>query len=188
MSALNFADTIIAKLNSAIGAKGENYTSSTPRIANTAIAEGITEYLLANTTISITYSGIIPSTPPVTDPVVSDVESITGQCTPPEGTEFDNWVSSLERNIVTGFFIGPGKLGITSIVPTNCFRSGLNLSRESIKSVHLGSINDPQRAVWVEICSRILLWLNSSNIGGYTAKNILSGSTGSAVVVKTTVL
>ena len=187
MPASSFADTIIAKLNSAIGRNGENYKSSTPNIANKAIAEGVTEYLLSNTMISIAYSGIIPGTPPIPDPTVSDVEEITGKCAPPSGTEFDVWVSSLESNIVSGFFIGPGKIGVTSIAPINCFHPGLSLTREDIKSVHTGNLDDPQKAVWTKICSQILLWLNSCNIGGYPAANSSTGSTGSASVIKTTV-
>lgn len=187
MPASSFADVIISKLNSAIGRNGDNYTSGTPGIANIAIAEGVTDYLLANTSILVGYSGIIPGTPPIPDPTVVDTESITGMCAPPVGDEFDEWVSDLESKIVSGFFIGPGQIGVTSIAPTNCFMSGLSITRDDIKSVHTGNLNDPQKAVWTKICSQILLWLNSCNIGGYGAINTSTGSSGSATVTKTIV-
>lgn len=189
MPASSFADIIISKLNSAIGRDGFSYSSSTPGIANKAIAEGVTDYLLANTSILVSYSGIIPGTPPIPDPTVIDTESITGKCDPPEGDEFDEWVSDLESKIVSGFFIGPGQVGVTSTSPNsiNCFASGLSITRDDIKSVHTNNLDDPQKLVWTKICSEILLWLNSCNIGGYGAINSSTGSSGSATVTKTIV-
>lgn len=184
MPASSFADLMISKLESSIGKDGYSYSSSTPNIANQAVAEGITEYLTQNTTINITYAGVMPNGSP--DPIVTDVCKVTGTCSPPSGTEFDPWIKSLESNIVSGFFIDRGTAGVTPLAPKNSYLPGLSLNRSMIQSVHESNLEDPQKPVWETICNAILIWLNATNAGPYPAST--SSSTGTATVIKTTVI
>lgn len=61
MSRTAFAQTIIAKLEAAIHRDGLSFTEGTAPIAMQAVAAGITEYLIANTKVIISYSGMIPA-------------------------------------------------------------------------------------------------------------------------------
>lgn len=74
-----FASLVVSKLKSAIGTNGAVYTADTPDKAQAAIAEAITEYLIANTTINISYSGTL-TTGTGADPIVADTMKITGVC------------------------------------------------------------------------------------------------------------
>ena len=192
MPASDFADLIISEMKSAIGQNGENFTKDTPNIANKTIAKAITTYLLNNTTVSVSYSGIIPGTPPVPDPTVTDVLRITGECKVPGVSDnFDSWVSEIGSNIQNGFFLENGLAGVTTTSPNSilCFDgTPLSIKRDEIKSIHEGNFNDPQKAVWEFICERIITWL--SNISGipFPGKNINSESQGEGTVVKIIVI
>lgn len=187
MSAENFANIIIEKLNNSIGTDGSKYSSDTPSKANQAIADGITEYIINNTKIQINYTGMIPGTPSVPDPIVSDTCEVTGKCSPPTGIDFDSWIKSIELNIISGFKIGKGLAGITPVSPPPAFISGLKISQNDIKSVHTNNLNNPQKPVWTFIANSILIWLNSIVGVSYGATNINSGSTGTSTPIKITI-
>lgn len=183
MPAEDFANTIIKKLKDNIGVDGSKYTSSTPSKANQAIADGITEYILDNTNVQIGYAGTISGTTP--DPIVADVCEVTGKCPPPTGTTFNEWIKSLESSIISGFNIGTGKAGVTPIMPTPVFVTGLVISQNDIKSIHVDNLDDPQKPIWTFIANSIMNWINSSTSGiTYSATNTNSGSTGTATIVK----
>lgn len=121
MSKTTFAKLIIAKLTSILGTNGAVYTSDTPVKAQQAIAEAITEYLTANTTITILYNGILTSGTG-NDTIVSDTMNITGKCsTISQPTNFQNWVNNIQTSIAISFtVISPGKNGVvTSFKPFN---------------------------------------------------------------------
>ena len=67
MSKSAFAQTIISKLKSSIGTSGKDYSAGSVTAAMSAVAAGITEYLVANTTVVVAYVGIIPGVPPAPD-------------------------------------------------------------------------------------------------------------------------
>lgn len=184
MPARSFASTIISELKNAIGQEG-NYTKGTPTTANAAIAKAVTTYLLSNTTITVSYKGPIPAGG--TEVIPADMLKITGTCAPPSGTDFDSWVKSLESNIISGFFIGPGKL-VQPVGVFPCYAKGLSLSRDGdLKGTHEANPENAQVAVWEKICDSILKWLNST--GGtpvFAAKG--SVSVGSGQTTKVTVL
>ena len=192
MPASSFADIIIDNLDSAIGKDSSKFSKSTPDSANKAIADAITSYLLDNTTITVSYTGIIPGTPPSPDPVVVDILEIEGKCEPPgTATNFNDWILDLGAKIQNGFFLSKGKAGITTEVPKSikCF-TGLPLiiDRDSkLKSVHEGNIDNPQKAIWETICSEIINWLNSISGIPFTGKNEKSGSKGSGTTTITLV-
>ena len=195
MPASNFADLIISKIKSAIGDNSDNYNSNTPNLANKAISEGITEYLKNNTTVPITYSGIIPSVPPVPDPVVTDILNIEGSCAPISSTgEFNSWILDLSEKIQSGFFLGSGNLGITSTTPNSvlCFMSGppLALTQDELKNLHISNMNseEPNRIIWEYICQKIIIWLNSIPGISFPGINTNSGSQGVGTVVKIIVI
>lgn len=185
MPASSFADTIISKLNESIGMDGSSYSASTPEQANQAIADGVTEYLIDNTLITITYAGIIPGTPPTPDPIIADVCGITGQCAPPTGITFDSWVNSLASNIVAGFFIDSSNAGVSPISPTPAFLPGLSISQSMLTSIHTANLDNPQKPVWEVITGAILTWLNAVIAPTYAAST--TQSTGTATPTKTTV-
>lgn len=162
MAARDLADKIISSLKSAIGKDGTKFTKASPSIANAAIASTITTYLISNTKVNVSYNGPIPAGG--TESIPSDDLTVLGVCAPPSGTDFDSWISSLENNIVSGFFIGVGKI----VIPAGTFPSfkkGISISREDLKSIHEGNItkdDDPQKLIWEKISSAILEWLNST--------------------------
>lgn len=102
------------------------------------LSKVLTDYLIANVQVPITYVGIIPGTPPVPDPIVADVLGITGDIPDLDNTDFNSWVTSLESGIMTLKLENPGIAGIKPNMSLNIFKKGLNtyLSQDNIKSIH----------------------------------------------------
>lgn len=187
MSASSFADSIISKLSSAIGTDGSNFTSASASLAMTAVATGITEYLIANTMVMVSYAGIIPSVPTVPDPLVTDTFSIIGTCAPTgPSNSFDDWISQIEANIISGFQLAPkGNAGL--VFPTVPFMTpGITLTQAILTAAH--DINDesPQKKIWELVCNGIMAWINGTamNVTPGAANNSLTGSTGTATITK----
>lgn len=189
MSASTFADTIISKLSSAIGTDGSSFTSGSASLAMNAVAAGITEYLLANTTVTVSYAGVIPSVPPTPDPLVTDTFSIIGTCAPTGPSDsFDSWISQIESNILSGFQLAPkGNAGLVFATAPFLTR-GIATTQAALASAH--DINDesPQKKIWELVCGGIMAWINGTamNVTPGTASNSLSGSTGVAAITKIT--
>ena len=189
MSKSAFAQTIIGKMKSAIGTDGQSFSENSATAAMQAVADGITEYLVANTVVSISYKGLIPGTPPVTDPVVSDTFKIIGSCaTTGPANSFDDWIKKIEANIIAGFSLAAkGDNGVV-FAQTPFAINGIKTTQSALKSAHSVDDKNPQQKIWEIICDGIIKWINS------TAKNKLPGSasnptassTGTANIVKIT--
>lgn len=188
MSKATFAQTIIGKLNAAIGRDGSSYTQGSATSAMMAVAQGITEYLIANTTVYVGYAGIIPSVPsPIPDPVVADTFKIVGTCAPTGPSDhFDNWIKQIEANIIAGFQLAPtGTAGL--VFPTKPFLNiGVATMQGNLKSVH--NINDesPQQKVWEVVCDGIMDWINTTALNSVpgAASRPIAPSTGIASITK----
>ena len=187
MSKQAFAKLIISKLSGSIGTDGSKYNSGSPSSANAAIAQACQEYIISNTKISVSYSGIIPGTPPSPDPVVADMSLVKGTITPPTGTDFNSWIKSLEANIVSGLFIVPGPSLVSPIAPTLAFKKGISIDRSELYAATGDSNKNAQEVAWETVCNKILLWLNSSPNAGVTYPASRPASTGTATIVKTTI-
>ena len=190
MSKSAFAQTIISKLKSAIGTDGSGYSSSTATVAMTAVANGITEYLIANTKVTISYVGVIPGTPPVKDPVTSDTFDIIGSCAPTgPSNSFDSWIKQIESNIIAGFSLAPaGNAGVA--FPQKPFLSpGIITVQSMLKSNHDVSDDNPQQKIWEIICGGIMDWINNlaMNATPGPATHTPPGSSGTAAITKITI-
>lgn len=190
MSKSDFASTIISKLDSSIGKDGSSYTEGSVTSAMKAVAEGITDYLIANTEVKISYTGIIASTPPVPDPVVSDTFKITGKCAPTGASDsFDSWIKQIESNIIAGFMLD--KQGTNGVVfATKPFMiSGISLTQSVLKAAHDIQDEEPQHKVWEIVCGGIMDWLNGAAMNTIpgTATRPSANSAGTASIVKITV-
>ncbi len=190
MSKSAFAQTIISKLKAAIGVDGGNYSTGTASSAMVAVANGITEYIIANTTVMIAYSGIIPSTPPSPDPTVTDTFQIVGSCAPTgPSNSFDTWIKQIEANIIAGFSLAPaGKAGI--VFPQKPFLTpGITTTQSMLKVNHDVSDKDPQQKIWEIICEGIMNWINSlaMNTTPGAATHPPVGSSGTANITKITI-
>ncbi len=191
MSKTAFAQTIIGKLNAAIGMDGSSYTENSVTSAMAAVAQGITEYLIANTTVYVSYAGIIPSVPsPIPDPVVADTFKIVGACAPTGPSDhFDNWIKQIEANIITGFQLVPaGTAGL--VFPTKPFLNiGIVTMQGNLKSAH--NINDesPQQKVWEVVCGGIMDWINTIALNSVpgAASRPTAPSAGTASITKITI-
>lgn len=163
MSKESFASLIITKLKEAVGKDGSAYSTDTATLAQSAIAEAITEYLLANTTITISYDGVLTSGG--ADIIVSDTMKIAGSCqltsTP---AQFDAWVATLQSAIASAFGVqSPSTQGVvTTFQPFSSVVGALQISQSKLKAAHQSNIKDPTLSVWSEICGSILSWLNSA--------------------------
>lgn len=190
MSKSAFAQTIISKLKAAIGVDGGNYSTGTATSAMVAVANGITEYLIANTTVTIAYSGIIPSTPPSPDPVITDIFQIIGTCAPTgPSNSFDAWIKQIETNIIAGFSLAPaGTAGV--VFPQKPFLTpGITTVQSILKAKHDVSDNNPQQEMWEIICGGIMDWINSSAMNTIpgAATHPPVGSSGTANITKITI-
>lgn len=180
MSKESFANLIVTKLNGALGWNGSAYSSDTPKQAQTAIAEAITEYLIANTTITISYNGVL-NTGSGADVIASDTMKITGSCslvsTP---SSFEGWVATLQSAIASAFTVlSPSTQGvIVTFQPFNGIAGALQIPQTNLKVAHEGNPKSPALAVWTVICGGILDWLNSSLGKSPTATAIAATRTG----------
>lgn len=190
MSRTVFAQTIIGKLASAIGTSGQDYGPGSASAAMTAVAEGITEYLMTNTEVEVSYSGIIPGTPPSPDPLVKDTFAITGACAPTGPSDgFDAWIHQIETNIVAGFRLAPsGSQGLT-FTQTPFLTPGITTTRAGLTVLHDVGDTDPQLKVWEEVCQGIMDWLNTTALNATpgAAAHPSAASTGTAAIAKITV-
>ena len=187
MSKSSFASLIISGLVGSIGTDGSKFTAATPIQANIAIAQAITTYITGTVSVGIQYSGMTTTTPPVSD-ISPDTISIIGSCLPPSGTDFNTWIGSIEANIMSGFQIGPGNVGIVPVTPTQIFSiPGLSgyVNQGMLKSAHEGNLKNPQQAVWEIICDGIIKWLEiTATLKTYPAKRA-GISIGTATILKT---
>ena len=104
-------------MKASIGTDGLSYSSVSASAAMSAVAQAITEYLIANTKVIVSYVGVIPGAPPTPDPVVTDTFQIVGTCAPPSpSNSFDAWLIQVQTNIVSGFMLAPlGQAGISFV-------------------------------------------------------------------------
>lgn len=190
MSKSAFAQTIIAKLAASIGKDGSNWGASHATTAMTAVAQGITEYLIANTTVMITYAGIVSATIPYPDPVVTDTFKIVGSCAPTgPSNSFDSWIKQIEANIIAGFQLAPlGNAGI-SFVQKPFLNPGIATTQAMLKSTHDINDKDPQQKVWEVVCGGIMDWINTlaMNVTPGFAARATAPSSGTASITKITI-
>lgn len=190
MSKTTFAQTIIGKLKAAISTDGLSYTSGSATSAMSAVAQGITEYLIANTTVTISYAGVVAAVPPYPDPVVIDTFKIIGNCAPPSPSDsFDSWIRQIESNIIAGFQLAPmGNAGIV-FAQKPFLNIGIATSQGDLKAIHDVSDKDPQLKVWEIVCGGIMDWINGiamNSIPG-SASRPTAPSTGVASITKITI-
>lgn len=193
MSKIAFANHIIEKLQSSISTNGATYTSDTPINAQRAIAEAITEYLVANTTINVSYTGILTNGG-TADPIASDTMKITGECAEiDKPLDFLSWVNNIQSVIASSFSVlSPGQNGITaSFKPFNPSQGALIIQQKELAAASQNNQQRPSRAVWEVICGKIIDWLTSEAGKNPQAKSISAirdkTSTGTVSLVSITI-
>lgn len=189
MSKSAFASAIISKMKGAISTDGQSFNGGTANAAMTAVAQAITEYLIANTQVMVAYVGIIPGTPPTPDPVVTDTFKIVGTCASPSpANSFDAWMLQLQNNIIAGFQLAPtGNAGV--VFPMKPFLTpGVITTQVNLKSAHDVSDENPQQKIWEIVCDGIIQWINTSamNPAPGAGSRPTGPSTGTANIVKIT--
>lgn len=190
MSKQVFANAIISKLKEAINTDGQSFNNGTATAAMTAVAAAITEYLIANTTVTVSYTGIIPGSPPTPDPLVIDTFKIVGNCAPPSpANTFDIWFSELEKNIIAGFALAPAGTGGV-VFPTKPFITPIiTITQDTLKAAHNIGDEDCQQKIWQIVCDEIIKWVNNigaANVVPNAATHPSAGSAGEAVITKIT--
>lgn len=192
MSKQAFASLILKKLSSSVGNDGTVYTDGTSETAQEAIASAITEYLTANTTVSISYSGVLTSGSP--DPVATDTLKITGACkstgTP---TDFSSWIKAMQSCISSGFStLSPGSGGVTTTFqPFSSVSGALSIEQSLLQSAHQDNMDNPAQVVWESVCGGIMDWINSSSAKNPSANGIPAtrpSSSGTASLVSLAVI
>lgn len=158
MAKTEFANTIIQKLAETVGKDGSQVTAETALACQSAIAAALTEYIVANTTVTIAYTGVTPSGSP--DPLVVDTMKVTGVFAPlGVAADLTSWGAVIPAGLT--IFAAPiSTNGITApIMPFNP-AGVLVLDRDRVKSATDGA-SDIQLAVWEEICQQIMDYINS---------------------------
>lgn len=175
-----FAKLVRDKVTGALGANGGMYNSNTPSMAQSAIAEAITEYLMTHTTIDVLYNGVMTSGGSK-DSVTKDTMTITGECaTTGVPSSFQTWVVKIQSVIASSFSVTlPGKAGVqATFKPFNPTPNTLSITQSSLKEAWDGNKNNPSQIVWEVICGKILDWLNSPAGKNPSATNIPASRTG----------
>lgn len=190
MSKTAFAQTLIRKLKAAIDTDGGSYTSGSAPSAMAAVAQGITEYLIANTTVSITYAGMVMTLYPYPDPVVADTFKIVGTCAPPSpANSFDSWIKQIEANIIAGFQLASSGNAGVMFAQKPFLNPGIKTRQSDLKSTHDVTDKDPQLKVWEVVCGGIMDWINGSALNSIpgVASRPTAPSTGTASITKITI-
>lgn len=175
-----FASVVVGKLREAIGTDGAKYESDTPVKAQEAIAEAITEYLVANTTVEIAYNGTL-NTGTGADPITVDSMKVSGKC---EGigkpSDYETWVKKMQEMIAKTFVVvSPGVGGIvTTFKPFNATEGALKIEQNKLREAYQSATSNYAQAVWEVICGEILDWLNSDMGKNPTAKGVAATRTG----------
>lgn len=190
MSKQAFAQSIISKLAGAIGTDGSSFTTGSASIAMTTVATAITEYIIANTTVTVAYVGTLTSTPPAPDPVTTDTFQIIGTCAPTgPSNSFDDWIRQIEANIIAGFQLAPlGTAGV-AFVQKPFLNPGVPTTQSMLKAIHDISDENPQQKVWEVVCGGIMDWINgiAMNTTPGPAARTSGPSTGTATITKITI-
>lgn len=177
-----FARCIIDALASSIGRDGTVYDSSSPGIANQAIAQAVTDYLIANTEVVSSYSGMIGS---VADSVVEDKHRLKESCAP-VGTKdnLGDWLNELCDHIKNGFMVDTGEKGV--VFDCKPIHSG-TASLPDLSPIPHSDSDDPQLECWELICESLINWINSqpptSPVSGSRPSAGSSGTAFSTLVV-----
>lgn len=190
MSKSAFASAIISKLKGAIGTDGSGYSSGSASSAMSAVAAAITEYLIANTTVTISYTGVLSTTPPSPDPVVTDTFKIMGSCTAPSPSDsFDSWIKEIESKIIAGFTLAAAGTAGVVFAQKPFLNTGIATTQSNLKSAHDITDESPQQKVWEVVCGGIMDWINSAamNTTPGTASRPAGPSTGTATITKITI-
>lgn len=188
-----FANHIIEKLQASISTNGATYTADTPIKAQEAIAEAITEYLVANTAINVSYTGILTNGD-TTDPIKLDTIKITGKCAEMgRPSDFMSWVNKIQSVIASSFMVlSPGQNGVTvSFKPFNPSHGALIIQQEELAIASQNNQQRPSQAVWEVICGKIIDWLTSEIGKNPQAKELSAArpgiSTGTAALTSITI-
>lgn len=193
MSKTAFAQLIISKMKAAIGTDGGKYSSATTSAAQAAIGQAITEYLIANTTLTISYNGMTTSTPPTPDIIAADTMKIAGACaTPSTPSSYSSWIRELQKNIARGFYPQSPSTSLVTVMffPFNSTSNSLSIPQDNLQSAHQNNYNDPQLVVWEVICEKLMDWINSASGMNPAAKAIAAtrpGSAGTVTLTKITI-
>lgn len=190
MSKSAFAQAIISKLKSSIGTSGKDYSAGSASAAMSAVAAGITEYLIANTTVMVSYVGIIPGVSPTPDPLVTDSFKIMGSCAPTgPSNSFDSWIRQIETNIIAGFQLAAMGNGGLVFSQKPFLSPGIITSQANLKATHDVSDEDPQQKVWEVVCGGIMDWINglAMNPTPGSASHPTASSTGIGTITKITI-
>lgn len=190
MSSSSFASLVCSKIKSAAGSDGGKFNSGTPAKCQAAIAAAITEYLLANVTVHITYSGMTTSSPSKKDSVTTDTLKITGSCaTMSTPGDYSGWLADLQSKIAAGFTVlPPGTNAVTTtFLPFNPASGSLTIAQSNLKSAHEGNWDNPMQKTWEVVCKGIMDWINSSagcNPAAAAVPATRPGSAGTATLTK----
>lgn len=190
MSKTAFAQTIISKLAASIGKDGSNWTADHATSAMIAVANGITEYLIANTTVTIAYTGMVITTYPYPDPIVVDTFKIVGTCAPTgPSNSFDSWIKQIESNIIAGFSLAPQGTNGVAFAQKPFLNTGIVTTQAMLKATHDINDKDPQQKVWEVVCEGIMNWINTiaMNTTSGVAARSLAPSSGTAHITKITI-
>lgn len=190
MAKKDFAETIIKYLDQSKVADLETISalgSSITTVMGTAICLGITEYLITNTLVAVGYSGVIPGSPPTTDPVVADTIPILGSLTSgiDKQDTRDEWFDQIGDLIRDTFSMSVGLLGVTPTATTYPFNTialhnYISSSDLLDPPVEEGSEeeNDIRLATWEVICQGIIDWALIPGVTSTAGQNTKSGSSG----------
>lgn len=110
---------------------------------NKSLAKALGDYLTANTQVIISYTGIIPGTPPVTDPVIADTLQISGDISGFSSVDFNTWLLSIETGVILLKLEKPGLIGLKPTGPLPIFKTGLTrfLTQKDLYDAHLNPSN-----------------------------------------------
>ena len=184
MSKQAFASSIISRLRSAVGTDGGSYTASTASAAMNAVVAAISDYLIANTTVTIAYEGVMTSNG-APDPNVSDTFKIVGSCaTPGPSDNFDAWIALLQANIIAGFSLAPaGDEHGTVFVMKPFLTPGVGISRSDLTAAHDVRESNPQQQIWEIVCGAIMDWINGGALNPTPGAAARTESAGTASIV-----
>lgn len=163
MSKEAFANLVVTKLKSTIGTDGTKYSAMTATEAQNAIAEAITQYLVANTRINIAYNGVFDNGSGA-DVIEADSMQLEGTCSSTgRPSDYASWISNLQSAIAFSFSVrSPSTNGVlATFKPFNPTAGSLTIPQSKLAAACTGNSTNPTLAVWGVICGSIIDWINT---------------------------
>jgi hypothetical protein len=154
----------------------QSYGPDTPTIISTMVAQKLTSYIIANTSLIGVYNGVIPGTPPIPEVSIPDTWSVVGNIAPAVTSSAgpNVWLMQLDNNIRIGILTASGAY-CNPMSPVPAFPAISTMLQQSEIAAYGNKSSSVATDIWELVLTRIFTAIKMgfiptvpamSNVGG----------------------